>query len=77
MSPETATPTETFVENIPTELGEEELASILEERTRRRFGLSLDEFVAALDVGQLAGTPGVADIAILIEPAKQSAGAYP
>ena len=52
----------------PRELSQAELREVLDERTRRRFGLSLDEFIKRLDAGDLPDTAAVNDIAVLIAP---------
>lgn len=48
------------------ELTPEEFRALLEERTRYYFGMSLDEFTAALDEGRLDDEPAAMDLAILI-----------
>ncbi len=50
----------------PQELGSEEFRRVVEDRIRRRFGMSIDEFAAALRDGKLPDTPEVADLAILV-----------
>jgi hypothetical protein len=47
-------------------LTEEELRAVLEERTKRYFNMTLDEFIRALDEGTLPDTPTVTDIALFI-----------
>jgi len=46
-------------------LTEEESRRLLEERTRRYFGMSLDEFISAYEAGALAGIPAATEIAML------------
>jgi hypothetical protein len=53
-------------ERQPEELGPEEFRRIVADRIRRRFGMTIDEFVAALRVGELPDTPEVTDLAILV-----------
>ena len=53
-------------EREPQELGPEEFRRVVEDRIRRRFGMTIDEFVAALRDGELPDTPEVADLAILV-----------
>lgn len=57
---------EAIPEREPQELGPEEFRRLVEDRIRRRFGMTLDEFVSALRSGELPDTPEVADLAILV-----------
>ena len=50
----------------PIELTWEEFERLLDERTRRDFGMSIEEFTAAWDAGELPDTPAVMNIAILL-----------
>ncbi len=50
----------------PIEVTWEEFERLLDERTRRDFGMSLEEFAAAWDAGELPDTPSVMNIAILL-----------
>lgn len=49
-----------------TELTREEFDALLEQRTRRQFGLSLDEFRRAFEAGEFDDHPGAMNIAILL-----------
>ncbi len=50
----------------PVELNAQEFARLLEERTQRDLGMSLDTFLAALDAGELPDTSTVMSLAILV-----------
>lgn len=50
----------------PKELTAEEFRALLEERCRRYFDMSLEEFLTALDAGELDDQPAAADLAILV-----------
>ena len=50
----------------PIEITWEEFERLLDERARRDFGMSLKEFAAAFDAGELGDEPGVMDIAIFL-----------
>ena len=50
------------------ELTEQEFRQILEDRIRRYFSMSLDEFVKAMDAGRLPNVAAAEEIALLIGP---------
>lgn len=50
----------------PRELSREELLAVLEERVRRYLDMSLDDFLAAIDRGELPDHPAATDLAILV-----------
>jgi hypothetical protein len=50
----------------PMDLSAEEFARLLEQRTQRDLGMSLDAFLAALDAGELPDSPAVMNLAILV-----------
>jgi hypothetical protein len=50
----------------PIEITWEEFERLLDERARRDFGMSLEEFTAAWDAGELPDTSKVMSIAIFL-----------
>jgi hypothetical protein len=50
----------------PREVSAEVFRALLEERTRRYFDMSLDEFIEAFRAGRLDDSPTALDIALLI-----------
>jgi len=51
----------------PIELTQEEFTRLVEERVRKRLGLSVEEFIRALRDGKLdPEAPEVADLALLV-----------
>lgn len=50
----------------PQELTREEFERLLEERVLRHLGMSLEEFIALLDRGELPDHPAATELAILV-----------
>lgn len=50
----------------PEELNAEEFRALLERRIRRRFRMSLEEFVRAIEAGELADDPAATEFALLV-----------
>ena len=62
---ETAITPEMVVEVEPRELSREEFAQLLEEQCQQELNLSLEQFLAAWDAGELPDTSAVMGIAVL------------
>ena len=53
-------------EDQPQQLGRTPFMALLEERTRRYFGLSLEAFIRSFEAGELDDEPAALDIALLV-----------